>query len=175
MSARATGWALDQDLPPVTKLVLVAIADECRRNGTVAFPGRGSLTKAVGIKARSISEHVARLEELNLVRRESRYRTNGSQTSNYYHLALDGPFDPDEWPVASSCKGAVEDEDEAPVAPRRKGQGAPRDKGPVAETAASPEPGVKSRTTPPKPPQGGQSKSKGRRRRGSHRVTEVRA
>lgn len=94
MSARATGWALEQPLPPVTKLVLIALADECRRNGTTCFPARRTLSECVGIKPRALSNHLAKLEEKGYIYREDRHRDNGSRTSTLYHLALDGPLAP---------------------------------------------------------------------------------
>lgn len=114
MSGKATGWALEQSLPPTTKLVLVALADECRRDGTSCFPARKRLAECVGVKARALSNHLAELEERGLIRREERFRDNGSRTSSLYHLAINGP-------LARQDKGGIAPDDKVPVHEPRQG------------------------------------------------------
>jgi DNA-binding transcriptional ArsR family regulator len=149
VSAKATGWALDQELPPVTKLVLVALADECRRDSTVSWPGRARLAKCVGISERQVSRHVRELEKRNLVRREERRRDNGSRTSNRFWLAIEGPFHADWEPPVIYDNRPLDTYDE----------------GPLDIAMSRPEPEGKSRTTSPLPPKSRRGRHNGRRRR----------
>lgn len=90
MSARATGWALTvKGLRPQVKLLLIALADECRRDGSTCFPSRRYLTDIVEVTPRAITKYLGELEEAGLVRREERLRDNGGRSSNIYHLAID--------------------------------------------------------------------------------------
>lgn len=83
MSLRATtaAWEL-RALPPVTKLVLVALADRHNKDSGECFPSQDLLAVDCGISERSVRDHLKWLETNNLISRETvRYgRGKGSRT-----------------------------------------------------------------------------------------------
>jgi hypothetical protein len=85
MSLLAMSWALKSNTPPTQKLILVVLADHANTEGE-CFPSIASLAAAVGIGRRSIARHLASMEQRGLIKRVTRTRPDGSQTSNTYRL-----------------------------------------------------------------------------------------
>jgi len=87
MSVKVITWAFDQDLPPVKKFILVALADWADGDG-VAFPGQLSLASKTGISERTLRTHLKELEEAGFLTRAKRYTEGGKRTSDEYRLSL---------------------------------------------------------------------------------------
>lgn len=87
MSVKVITWAFEQDLPPVKKFILVALADWADGDG-VAFPGQLSLADKTGISERTLRSHLKELEESGFLTRAKRYDTRGKRTSDEYQLNL---------------------------------------------------------------------------------------
>ena len=92
MSNAAMRWAWEQELPPIPKLVLVSMGDSADERG-VCWPSIPTLARKCSLSCRSVQRILRELEARGKVRRDSRFRKNGSQTSNGYILALEGGGD----------------------------------------------------------------------------------
>lgn len=89
MSLKALEWAWQQQLPPLRKLVLLALADHADDTG-VCFPGINHLSEKVGRTARTVRREIAALREHGLLRSSPRFNGPGAQTSNLFTLAVGG-------------------------------------------------------------------------------------
>lgn len=85
MSIKAINWALETELPPAQKLVLVVIADYADDLG-YAFPGVATIARRASISERTLTRVLAELEEGGFLVRERRHLPNGNRTSNGYRL-----------------------------------------------------------------------------------------
>ena len=85
-------WAWSIALPPTSKLVLMALADIADDNG-VCWPSHPVLAAKCSMTDRSVRRVLNLLQAEKLVFVERRYRTDGSQTSNRYRLAVPTPQD----------------------------------------------------------------------------------
>lgn len=90
MSMKAVVWALHQpDLTPAQKIVLLMLAD--RHNPDLGcFPSSKKLSADCNMSASSVFAHLSALEAKGLIERKGRARESGQQTSNAYHLYIDG-------------------------------------------------------------------------------------
>jgi DNA-binding transcriptional ArsR family regulator len=88
MSVFATAWAWQQPATGNAKLVLLALADECRGSDGLCWPGLKRVAEMVGVEQRTVRRAVEQLEEAGLLIREQRRREDGSQTSNLIRLAI---------------------------------------------------------------------------------------
>lgn len=88
MSAKAVGWALEQNTggDPGAKLVLIALADHHNKSTGRCFPSRALLAKEAMCSESTVDRKLALLQKLGFITVERRYRANGSQTSNQYVL-----------------------------------------------------------------------------------------
>ena len=89
MSIKVMSWAWEQELPPLTKLVLMAIADHCDDEG-YAWPGIRGIAKKCGVAHSTVQRHVQSLEEQGILNVEPRQRPDGSSSSNGYTVIMDG-------------------------------------------------------------------------------------
>lgn len=89
MSNKAMDWAWEQDLPPMEKLVLVAMADNASEDG-ICWPGQKFVAKKCGIKRESVNRVIKRLIKKGKIKLEHRYDDEGRQKSNRYILDLFG-------------------------------------------------------------------------------------
>jgi len=89
MSIKVMTWAWEQELPPLTKLVLMAIADHCDDEG-YAWPGIRGIAKKCGVSHSTVQRHVQSLEEQGILNVEPRQRPDGSSSSNGYTVVLNG-------------------------------------------------------------------------------------
>ncbi len=60
------------DIPPMTKLIGLALAVYARRDGGNIHPGQARLAKETGLTDRSVRSHLERLRELGLIERTER-------------------------------------------------------------------------------------------------------
>ena len=65
VTVMAEVWRLD--LPPLRKMVLLAIADHAHDDGTKAFPGVARIVYKTGISRRAVQQHLRVLEEAGLL------------------------------------------------------------------------------------------------------------
>lgn len=89
MSLRATLWALDEVRTgdPITKLVLIALADEADDNGGSCFPSLRRIAHRAECSVSTARRHVAKLEEAELVT-VHRPEQQGRGHHNRYELAV---------------------------------------------------------------------------------------
>ena len=87
MSLEATLWAWDLEVPPVTKLVLLAIADYCGADQT-AWPSYETLSKRTKLDRRTIIRHCKNLEKLGHITIHKRKIKKDTNASNVYELHL---------------------------------------------------------------------------------------
>lgn len=85
MSLEATLWAWDLDIQPVTKLVLLAIADYCGSEQT-AWPSYETISKRTGLDRRTIIRHCKALEEAGHISINKRKIEKTKNCSNLYQL-----------------------------------------------------------------------------------------
>ena len=82
-------WAWYQELKPVPKLVLMALADAANDQGT-CWPSVATISAKVGVSTRTVQRVIQTLIRRELLTAEQRYRNNGSCSSNWYRLSLQG-------------------------------------------------------------------------------------
>lgn len=109
MSIRAMNWAWEQDVAPSTKLILLALADHADNDG-VCWPGVKSVAEKCRLSKQSVRYHIRALIERGLVGSTPRVRKNKSQTSNSYHLGIDGlmtPYQDINTPLSTDVQGGL--------------------------------------------------------------------
>ncbi len=89
MSLTARNWAWRQDLKPVPKLTLVALAEAANDRG-VCWPSVATIAVKVGVSTRTVRRVIQLLINCKLLAVEQRYRSDGSCSSNAYRLSLEG-------------------------------------------------------------------------------------
>jgi len=89
MSIKVMSWVWEQDLPPLDKIVLMAIADHADDDG-YAWPGMKRIAEKCSMEKRTVQRHVEKLQEQQLLKVESRQRTDGSSSSNGYTVVMNG-------------------------------------------------------------------------------------
>ena len=82
-------WAWHQDLKPVPKLVLMALADAADDQG-ICWPSVATIAIKVGVSTRTVRRVMQALIGCELLTAEQRYRSDGSCSSNRYRLLLEG-------------------------------------------------------------------------------------
>lgn len=89
MSVQAMTWAWQQDLEPVDKLVLLALANRSNHETGVCFPGQKLIAQECSMSDRSVRRHLKNLEKLGLIQRRPRMRGQGrGRTSDEYRIAF---------------------------------------------------------------------------------------
>ena len=92
MSIRVMAWAWSTRLPPMPKLVLMALADEADDSG-FCFPSHRRLAWKCTTSERTVRRMVSLLASQHHLEIEPRFAKDGSRTSNGYRLALGDPPD----------------------------------------------------------------------------------
>lgn len=82
-------WAWHQDLKPVPKLVLMALADAADDQG-ICWPSVATVATKVGVSTRTVRRVMQGLVRCQLLTAESRHRSDGSCSSNRYRLLMGG-------------------------------------------------------------------------------------
>ncbi len=88
MSAQATAWAWDQELPAARKFVLLALANRADEVG-VCWPSARDLGHLCGLSRSQVWRHVDAMKNDGLLRVANRFE-GGRQTSNVFVLSLPG-------------------------------------------------------------------------------------
>ena len=112
MSIRVMAWAWSTRLPPMPKLVLMALADEADDSG-FCFPSHRRLAWKCTASERTVRRMVTLLASQHHLEIEPRFAKDGSRTSNGYRLASGDPPDKltrgvvsaDQCPLANSDHG----------------------------------------------------------------------
>lgn len=88
MSYRTIDWVYNQQLPAQDKLILVYIA-KCENEQGPCFASVKLLAAKCGVSARTVQRILKKLCEAGLVSSTPRFRTDGSQTSNFYTINVE--------------------------------------------------------------------------------------
>ena len=87
MSIKVMAWAWEQELPAVTKFILIALADHADDEG-VCWPGQKGIAKKCVVSRQTVNAHIKKLLDMGLLTWTVRHRDDGSITSNLYQLTL---------------------------------------------------------------------------------------
>lgn len=88
MSIRLINLALELELPPVPKLVLLVLADNANDKG-FCWPSIRNIARRASVSERTVQRTIFQLALSKLIRVEARHRKNGSQASNAYYVLLE--------------------------------------------------------------------------------------
>ena len=111
MSIKCLAWAWGRQLPPLPKLILLAVADHADDTG-FAWPGINGVAEKCGLSRRTIQRHMNYLADKGFITVEPRTRPDGSATSNSYQVNI--PPVSERHPPVSGCHPPV-----SPVTPPR--------------------------------------------------------
>ncbi|HBP6211810.1 TPA: helix-turn-helix domain-containing protein [Pseudomonas aeruginosa] len=90
MSIKAMNWAWEQPLPPVPKLVLMALADNADDHG-YCWPKMKTIAAKCSTSERTVQRTIKTLLTAGLLRKDARFDASGRQVSNGYTLTLTYP------------------------------------------------------------------------------------
>lgn len=113
MSIAALNFAFSCDLPPLTKLVFLALADYVDHDGQWKVK-HSTLEKKTGLSRRSIIRHVDALVQLGLLETEETRRKDGKRGANVYKVT-ERHLEPPQSDTQSLCKGDRESQHLPPV------------------------------------------------------------
>jgi len=85
MSVKIMTIAWEIDVKGADKLVLLALADNASDEG-YCYPSWETIMKKTGVSKGTLAKSLKALEKLNLIKRVSRKRSNGSDASNGYFV-----------------------------------------------------------------------------------------
>ena len=89
MSFQVMSWAVERECPtPTSKLILILLANYADEHNS-CFPSRERISKLSNCDERTVRRSLKQLQDLGLIRIESRHTTEGRQTSNRYFICLD--------------------------------------------------------------------------------------
>ena len=86
MSWRATAWAYDLELPGLTKMVLLTLAEHHNAETGQCNPKVKRIAYKAGMSERSAERHLAELVKLGLIQIKHNYREDGSKRNSDYIL-----------------------------------------------------------------------------------------
>lgn len=89
MSYHLAAWAMDVDVPPREKLMLILIASHANDDGE-CFPSQTTLAYRSGLSRRTVLRSLAELEERGVITRRQRRRPDGSRSSDTIRLNVHG-------------------------------------------------------------------------------------
>lgn len=89
MSVRAMGWALERNVRPGAKLVLVALANFADAQG-FCYPSQSTLARLTGQTERTVRTHLAALEDADLIARpfENKRANGGLYRADTFRLQM---------------------------------------------------------------------------------------
>ena len=87
MSNAALNWAFGLNIKPTEKFILISLADSADDYG-YCFPSYKTITKKTNYSRSTVIRAIEALTDQGLIEKQKRVRTNGSDTSNIYKLAL---------------------------------------------------------------------------------------
>ncbi len=83
-------WAWEQPLPPVPKLILMALADNADDHG-YCWPKMKTIAAKCSTSERTIQRTIKTLLTAGMLKKDARFDSNGRQVSNGYTLVLSYP------------------------------------------------------------------------------------
>lgn len=83
-------WAWEQPLPPVPKLILMALADNADDHG-YCWPKMKTIAAKCSTSERTIQRTIKTLLTAGMLKKDARFDANGRQVSNGYTLVLSYP------------------------------------------------------------------------------------
>jgi len=87
-----TALAMKQEgLRPAAKIVLYWLSDHHNGETGLCCPSLSTLAKECEMNKATVARHLTQLEEMGLIIRQERHRSNGSQTSSEYGLSMKQP------------------------------------------------------------------------------------
>ncbi len=89
MSIRMISAAIDLDLSPSDKLILILLANNANDETGDCFPSQSYLAKRSGLSRGGVNRIIKRLETVNLIDVIPQYRDDGGRRSNRYRLNMD--------------------------------------------------------------------------------------
>lgn len=104
MSIKAMNWAWEQQLPPVPKLVLMALADNADDHG-YCWPKMKTIAVKCSTSERTVQRTIKTLLAAGLLKKDARFSASGRQVSNGYTLALTYPDKLSPPPKSSEGEG----------------------------------------------------------------------
>ena len=75
----------DRELSPRAKSVLIYLKDHANKQGT-CWPGINTIAEGLSLSRSTVKRALNDLEKVGLVEKSSRWRENGSLTSNLYRI-----------------------------------------------------------------------------------------
>lgn len=123
MSTKAKAWAIELELPAITKMVLITLAEHHNRETGQCNPSFKTIRAMAGVARRTAIEHIYKLRDMGLLTIQGKERDNKSRTSNWYGLAIgaqpyaataqayapDAPLEPVTEPVNEPLTSSSED------------------------------------------------------------------
>lgn len=89
MSIQAVAWALAQDIPGTSKLVLVSLANHADHTNGHCWPKAETIAKEASCSVRSVYSHIGALRRNGFVMVQQARGKDGKQRSNNYWLIFD--------------------------------------------------------------------------------------
>ena len=90
MSFQAMAWAVNIDLPPTEKLVVLMLANRSSNDDWCCWPSINNLAKECGCSRRNISDTIKKLEEKGILRVERSKKSSDENNVNKYFLVARG-------------------------------------------------------------------------------------
>ena len=113
---------------PTKRLILILLANYCDEKNS-CFPSYAHIGKLAGLKdVKHIANIIKEFEQLGFLKIEKRYKEDGGNLSNRYHLTLEGvhthPMGADTTipPVSSPCNTKDKTKDDTKISYTPKGQ-----------------------------------------------------
>ena len=89
MSIRMISAAIDLDLSPSDKLILILLANNANDETGDCFPSQSYLAKRSGLARGTVNRIINRLEDGGFIEVRPQYRDDGGRRSNRYRLTID--------------------------------------------------------------------------------------
>lgn len=89
MSIHAVSWAFRQELPPIPKLVLIALCERANSETGECWPGIKIVAEAAGLSERSVVTYIGALVRNGYVDRQSMRGKDGRKRTNHYWILFD--------------------------------------------------------------------------------------
>ena len=90
MSFQAMAWAVNIDLPPTEKLVVLMLANRSSNDDWCCWPSINNLAKECGCSRRNIIYTIKKLEEKGILRVERSKKSSDENNVNKYFLVARG-------------------------------------------------------------------------------------
>ena len=95
MSLKRIAAAIEADLPPSEKLVLILLANNAKDEDGTCFPSQKYLARKSGFARGTVNGIIKRLHEAGFIEIAHQYRDDGGLRSNNYTVFPDYPCHPD--------------------------------------------------------------------------------